>query len=57
MKAILFTGAFIFTCLQGAVAQTKISGKITDQKKQSVPGVNIRIDDSYDGASSDANGN
>jgi vitamin B12 transporter len=57
MKALLLTGAVILTGLQGLMAQTKISGKITDQKKQSIPGVNIRIDESYDGASTDANGN
>lgn len=40
-----------------ATAQTKISGRITDQKKQPVPGVNILVKDSYDGATTDANGN
>ncbi|MCE3279908.1 MAG: TonB-dependent receptor plug [Bacteroidetes bacterium] len=43
--------------IQGLFAQTKISGKITDQKKQPVPGVNILIKDSYDGGTTDANGN
>lgn len=57
MKSILLTGGLFLVCLQGVLAQTKISGKIVDQKKQSIPGVNIRIDNSYDGASSDANGN
>ncbi|HET6227706.1 MAG TPA: TonB-dependent receptor [Bacteroidia bacterium] len=56
MKKILLLLSFIL-CLQGAIAQTKISGKITDTKKQSIPGVNIRIEDSYDGTSTDANGN
>jgi hypothetical protein len=40
-----------------AFPQTKIRGKITDQKDQPLPGVNIVIKDTYDGASSDANGN
>jgi vitamin B12 transporter len=55
MKKILPLLFILFA--QGAMAQTKISGKITDTKKQSIPGVNIRIEDSYDGTSSDANGN
>jgi hypothetical protein len=37
-------------------AQTKISGKITDQKKQPLPGVNIYIKDTYDGTSTGADG-
>ncbi|UYQ93265.1 TonB-dependent receptor [Chitinophaga horti] len=37
-------------------AQTKISGKITDGKKQPLPGVNIYIKGTYDGASSAADG-
>ena len=39
------------------MGQTKISGKITDDKKQPLPGVNVFVKDSYDGASSDASGN
>ncbi|HSH67239.1 MAG TPA: TonB-dependent receptor, partial [Bacteroidia bacterium] len=57
MKRLFTTSIIILICLQTTFAQTKISGNVTDQKKQSIPGVNIRIDDSYDGASSDANGN
>ncbi|MCK7559161.1 carboxypeptidase-like regulatory domain-containing protein [Chitinophaga sedimenti] len=37
-------------------AQTKISGKITDAKKQPLPGVNIYIKGTYDGASTAADG-
>ncbi|MDF2437533.1 MAG: TonB-dependent receptor [Bacteroidota bacterium] len=50
----------LIVCLIGTTslsAQTKISGRITDQKKQPIPGVNILVKDSYDGASTDANGN
>jgi hypothetical protein len=57
MKTIVFAGVLILACLQSLVAQTKISGKITDQRKQSIPGVNIHIADSYDGTSTDAEGN
>lgn len=37
-------------------AQTNISGKITDAKKQPLPGVNIYIKGTYDGASTKADG-
>lgn len=39
-----------------AFGQTKISGIVKDQKGEPLPGANIVIKDSYDGASSDANG-
>ncbi|MCW3103188.1 MAG: TonB-dependent receptor [Bacteroidetes bacterium] len=57
MKRILTLSALITLLFQGLIAQTKISGRITDQKKQPVPGVNILIKDSYDGSTTDANGN
>lgn len=56
MKTILPL-LFIFCSIHLVKGQTKISGKITDTHKQSIPGVNIRIEDSYDGTSTDANGN
>ncbi len=37
-------------------AQTKITGKVTDQNNAPLPGANIYIKDSYDGATSDADG-
>ncbi|MFZ6053516.1 TonB-dependent receptor [Halocola ammonii] len=39
-----------------ASAQTTISGIVTDQKGNSLPGVNIYLKDTYDGASSDGSG-
>lgn len=57
MKRIISFLLLILLGFQGLVAQTKISGKITDQKKQPVPGVNVLIKDSYDGATTDINGN
>src|ERR1041385_3460185 len=39
-----------------AQAQTMISGKVIDEKGQPVPGANIVLRDTYDGASTDANG-
>lgn len=48
----------LFTLLAFAgMAQTKISGKITDEKGEGIPGANIVILNSYDGASSDVEGN
>ena len=39
-----------------SVAQTRIHGRVTDQKGQPLPGANLLIQNSYDGASSDAEG-
>ena len=38
-------------------SQTTISGKVLDEKKQPVPTANIFIEGTYDGSSSDENGN
>jgi vitamin B12 transporter len=57
MKHITVLLLLILLSFKGINAQTKISGRILDQKKQPVPGVNVLIKDSYDGASSDVNGN
>jgi hypothetical protein len=40
-----------------SAAQVKITGKVTDQKNQPLPGVSISIEDSYDGTTSDSLGN
>ncbi len=39
-----------------AFAQTKISGKVVDEKGEGIPGANISIKDSYDGISSAVDG-
>lgn len=39
-----------------AIAQTKISGMVSDEKGEPIPGANIVIQDSYDGTSSAING-
>ena len=49
---IVLTGIISFS-----IAQTKISGKVTDSHGEAVPGANIFLMDTYDGASSDADGN
>ncbi|MEO7988206.1 MAG: TonB-dependent receptor [Chryseolinea sp.] len=38
------------------IAQTKISGKIMDAQGESIPGANISLEQTYDGASSDVEG-
>ncbi|HEU5365511.1 MAG TPA: carboxypeptidase-like regulatory domain-containing protein, partial [Hanamia sp.] len=39
------------------IAQTKISGKVTDTKRKALQGISISIVDSYDGATTDPAGN
>ncbi|MDD7914678.1 TonB-dependent receptor [Polaribacter ponticola] len=54
MKRILF---FLFTiCQFSLIAQTTISGKVTDSKNNTIFGANIYLDGTYDGASTDENG-
>ncbi|MFY7742503.1 MAG: TonB-dependent receptor [Flavobacterium sp.] len=55
MKTI-FTFLLFFLALQ-SYAQTEISGKITDEQGIAIPGANIYLEGTYDGASSDENGN
>jgi outer membrane cobalamin receptor len=52
---LLFT---IIIFLNGlyAVAQTRIGGKVSDERGEPIPGANILIQDSYDGSSSAVNG-
>ena len=51
-----YTFFLILVCSASILSQTKITGKITDENKQPLPGANIYIKDSYDGISSEANG-
>ncbi len=46
-----------FLLSQTAVAQFKISGKVTDNKNKPLLGVSISLKNSYDGATSDSAGN
>ncbi len=54
MKRLILIALILFSA--STLAQTKISGKVTDQKGQPLPGVNLVIKDTYDGASSSADG-
>jgi CarboxypepD_reg-like domain/TonB-dependent Receptor Plug Domain len=46
----------LFFSTMAATAQTKLSGRVTDEKGETMPGVNISIKGSYDGVSTDVNG-
>src|SRR6188768_3301730 len=50
-----FTTLFIIT-VSGALAQTKIMGKIVDDHGEAIPMANIILVDTYDGTSSDTEG-
>jgi hypothetical protein len=54
MKLIFIV--FIMTLSAIAVAQTKVTGRINDEKGEPIPGANILIQDSYDGTSSASDG-
>jgi len=56
MKRLTYITTLILLTSQAVFAQTKISGKIVDQKKQGIPGVNVYIKDTYDGTSTTADG-
>lgn len=53
---LFFTLSLIFLLSSSIFSQTKISGKISDENNQPLPGANIYIKDTYDGTSSEADG-
>lgn len=53
---IIFTAILFIIVSFEFFAQTKISGKITDESNQPLPGANIYLKDTYDGVSSEADG-
>ncbi|WP_127137736.1 TonB-dependent receptor [Flagellimonas oceanensis] len=54
----IFTHLITLLLCSGAVfAQQTITGKVTDTKNNPIEGANIYLEGTYDGASSDANGN
>lgn len=56
MKALFTLLCFILMNF-GTMAQTKISGKVTDKNNQPLPGANVYLKDTYDGISTDPEGN
>lgn len=55
MKGILYL-MFLLVCVKSAIAQTTIKGKVSDTKGEPLIGVNISIKSSYDGATTNVNG-
>src|SRR5690606_35015147 len=55
IRLVLLTYFFLSQTL--AFAQTILSGKVLDEKNQALPGVNVFIKGSFDGTSSDTDGN
>ena len=53
-KLFLLLGILVFTA--AGQGQTKLSGKITDEDKQPLPGANVYLKDTYDGISSETDG-
>lgn len=54
MKYLIIVLSFCFTI--SSLAQTTISGKVTDNKGLPIPGANVYIDGTYDGATTMENG-
>ncbi|MFN3997415.1 TonB-dependent receptor [Algoriphagus sp.] len=52
MNSRLLLLSYFFLCQTFTFGQTKISGKILDEKGKALPGVNVYIKGSFDGASS-----
>ncbi|HET8962967.1 MAG TPA: carboxypeptidase-like regulatory domain-containing protein, partial [Chitinophagales bacterium] len=55
LNLIIFSG-FLFLLLT-AQSQTIIKGHVESNKKEIIPGVNIILQDSYDGTTTDIDGN
>ena len=53
---LIFTFYFTLVLSSLLFSQTKISGKITDEENQPLPGANIYLKDTYDGISSETDG-
>ena len=54
---IIFNLITFLLCTGIVFAQQTITGKVTDAKNNPIEGANIYLEGTYDGASSDANGN
>ena len=47
---------FFMALMSTASAQTRISGKVLDHRQEPIPGVNVYLEGTYDGADTDAEG-
>ncbi len=56
MKIFTAVTLILSVCVSGAFSQTNIQGKIVDASGQSLPGANVMIKGSYDGASTNEAG-
>ena len=56
MKFRLTLLAYFFLLQTAAIAQTVLFGKVLDEKNQPLPGVNVFVKGSFDGASTDGQG-
>lgn len=56
MKHFVTVVMMMFVCFTGVLSQTTIQGIITDKSGQTLPGANVMIKGSYDGASSNEEG-
>lgn len=56
MKSSHFLFLLLFLFWVDAFSQTRISGKILDEKNQPLPGVNVFLKNTFDGASTDQEG-
>lgn len=51
------TSLIILLTISTGFAQTLITGKVSDDKGEAIPGANVSLKDTYDGASTDIEGN
>ena len=55
LKQLILPITFLFSTL--IIAQTNISGTVLDDKNTPIVGANVYLEGTYDGASTDENGN
>ena len=57
IRSLLHTSLVFLLTFSAGFAQTLISGKVSDEKGEAIPGANVSLKDTYDGASTDIEGN
>lgn len=56
IRSLLYTSLALLTTLSTAFAQTLISGTVMDEKGEAIPGANVSLKETYDGASTGIDG-